>query len=419
MPAALSASTPPRAMLLRTGLFAAMLATAGLPIYIHLPRFAGSELGLPLGTLAALLVALRLFDLVQDPFLGRLVDRFPNARGGFAALASAGLAAGFVMLFSIAPPLAPMLWLALTLALLFTAFSLATILLYGQGVSLAKERGGGHLGVAGAREAGLLAGVILAAAAPAALAALVGPDRAYPVFGILLAAFVFGTWAATRPLWRPSRIPLQPLSLANLRSSGAGRLLLLALLNATPVALTSTLFLFFVEDRLDLAQLAGPFLILFFAAAGASAPGWALLARRIGPRPGLLSGMSLAVLSFAGAAALGPGDAAAFALISAASGAALGADMVILPALFASALDRAGLPAGQAFGLWALVSKLALAVAAALALPLLELRGYVPGGANTDAALATLGFAYAVLPCFLKLGVIALVIFQPLPGART
>lgn len=418
MSAALSASAPPRAMLLRTGLFAAMLATAGLPIYIHLPRFAGSELGLPLGTLAALLIALRLFDLVQDPFLGRLVDRFPAARGGFAALASGGLAAGFVMLFSLAPPVAPALWLALTLVLLFTGFSLATILLYGQGVSLAKE-GGGHLGVAGAREAGLLAGVILAAAAPAALAAFVGPGRAYPAFGILLAAFALGTWAATRPLWRPALHPARPLTLASLQSSGAGRLLLLALLNATPVALTSTLFLFFVEDRLDLAGLAGPFLILFFAAAGASAPGWALLAQRIGPRPSLLSGMSLAVLSFAGAAALGPGDAAAFALISAASGAALGADMVILPAIFASTLDRAGLPAGQAFGLWALVSKLALAVAAALALPLLEFCGYVPGGANTDTALATLGFAYAVLPCVLKLGVIALVIFQPLPGART
>ncbi|GAB4445335.1 MAG: MFS transporter [Rhodocyclaceae bacterium] len=418
MSAALPASSPPRAMLLRTGLFAAMLATAGLPIYIHLPRFAGNELGLPLGTLGALLIALRLFDLVQDPFLGRLVDRFPRARGAFAALASLGLAAGFLMLFSLAPPVAPALWLVLALVPLFTAFSLATILLYGQGVSLAKDAGG-HFGIAGARETGLLAGVIVAAAAPAALAAFVGAGRAYPVFGILLAALALGTWVATRPLWRPSRIPLRPLSLANLRSSGAGRLLLLAMLNATPVALTSTLFLFFVEDRLELASLAGPFLILFFAAAGAAAPGWSLLARRIGPRRSLLSGMSLAVLAFAGAALLGPGDAAAFALISAASGAALGADMVILPALFAAALDRAGLPAGQAFGLWALASKLALALAAALALPLLELRGYIPGAENTVTALATLGFAYAVLPCVLKLGVITLVIFQPLPGART
>ncbi len=418
MPAARVHSAPDRATLLRTGAFAAMLATAGLPLYIHLPRFAGSELGLSLGTLGALLIALRIFDLVQDPFLGRLVDRFPVARGGFAALAAAGLAAGFVMLFSLAPPTAPALWLALSLMLLFTAFSLATILLSGQGVALAGA-GGGHFGLAGAREAGLLAGVILAAAAPSALAALLGSDRAYVAFGFLLAALALGIWAVTRPLWGPARRSIAPLSLASLRSSGAGGLLLLALLNATPVALTSTLFLFFVEDRLALPALAGPFLILFFAAAGLSAPLWGALAGRIGPRASLLAGMSLAVLAFAGAVTLGPGDALAFALISAASGAALGADMVILPALFAAALDRAGLPAGQAFGLWAVASKLALAAAAALALPLLEIRGYTPGGPNGDGALATLTFAYAVLPCLLKLGVIALLIFQPLPGART
>lgn len=418
MTAAFPDAAAGRFLRLRTGLFAAMLATAGLPIYIHLPRYAGGELGIPLGTLAALLIALRVFDLVQDPFLGRLVDRYPAVRGGFAGLATIGLAAGFLMLFSLGPPVVPALWLALALALLFTAFSLATILLYGQGVTLARD-GGGHLDLAGAREAGLLVGVILAAAAPSALTALVGAGRAYPVFGALLAALALVTWAATRPLWGPTRIAVQPLSLASLRSSGAGRLLVLALLNATPVALTSTLFLFFVEDRIGHASLAGPFLILFFAAAGASAPAWAALARRIGPRPSLIAGMSLAVLAFSGAATLGVGDVVAFGLISAVSGAALGADMVILPAMFAAALDRAGLPAGQAFGLWALVSKLALAAAAALALPLLEFRGYVPGGPNTDAALATLGFAYAVLPCILKLAVIAFVIVLPLPGART
>lgn len=51
--------------------------------------------------------------------------------------------------------------------------------------------------------------------------------------------------------------------------------------------------------------------------------------------------------------------------------------------------------------------KLNLALAAALALPLLQALGYTPG--TRDAAgLAALSFTYALLPCVLKLMAVAL-----------
>ncbi|WP_306006756.1 MFS transporter, partial [Aquicoccus porphyridii] len=92
-----------------------------------------------------------------------------------------------------------------------------------------------------------------------------------------------------------------------------------------------------------------------------------------------------------------------FALICVGSGAALGADMVILPALFAALMGRAGQVAGQAFGLWSLAGKLALAVAAVALLPLLDWSGFRPGGANDARGLLTLTLAYAVIPCLIKL----------------
>lgn len=406
--------------LIQVALFAAMLASAGLPLYLHLPRFAVSGLGLSLTTLGAVLLAMRVFDLVQDPLIGQVIDRFPGHRAVFAAVAAGGLALGFMMLFAVKPPINSVAWLALSLAILFTAFSTATILVYGQGVALAGTAGGdGHFGIAGFREAGLVLGIVLAAAAPGVLAAIYGEAGAYRAFGLGLGGLCLAVWAATRGLWRLDRGGVEPLSLAALRRAGSVNLLVLGFLNAMPVALTSTLFLFFVEDRLEAPELAGGFLVLFFAAAGLSAPVWARLVGVLGPRPVLLSGMGLAVLAFAGTALLQPGALWAFAAICLASGAALGADMVILPALFARSLAEARLPAGQAFGLWALASKLALAGAAAIALPLLEMRGYAPGQANPDAALAALTFAYAVLPCLLKLGVIAYVLVIPMPGDRT
>ena len=61
---------------------------------------------------------------------------------------------------------------------------------------------------------------------------------------------------------------------------------------------------------------------------------------------------------------------------------------------------------GAYFGWWNLAAKLNLALAAGLALPLLGMLGYAPG-ARDPGALHTLTFAYALLPCALKLAAAA------------
>ncbi|MEM8802354.1 MAG: MFS transporter, partial [Pseudomonadota bacterium] len=50
-------------------LFASALAMAGLPIYIHAPKFFVDEYGVSLAALGAVLFGLRLLDVVQDPAL--------------------------------------------------------------------------------------------------------------------------------------------------------------------------------------------------------------------------------------------------------------------------------------------------------------------------------------------------------------
>ena len=62
-------------------LFAAMLASAGLPIYIHAPKVYADDFGVSLTALGAVLFGLRLFDLVQDPGLGWVVARLGRWRG--------------------------------------------------------------------------------------------------------------------------------------------------------------------------------------------------------------------------------------------------------------------------------------------------------------------------------------------------
>ena len=67
------------------------------------------------------------------------------------------------------------------------------------------------------------------------------------------------------------------------------------------------------------------------------------------------------------------------------SGAALGADLALPPSILADVIERRGTmrPTGAYFGVWTLVTKLNLALAAGIALPLLAALGYPPGRDGT------------------------------------
>ncbi|MFO1201351.1 MAG: MFS transporter [Tabrizicola sp.] len=392
-------------------LFAALIAIAGLPIYIHAPKFYVDQYGTSLAAMGLTLAALRLIDVVQDPLLGWLAEATRPIRRLTIALATTLMALSLYALFAVTPPIQPLLWFAFTLTLLFSAFSYLTICFYAEGVTKAQALGPqGHIRLAGWREAGSLIGVCLAATAPVALAALT--DTPFTAFALIFAAIALAATLAMRREWQgtPAEPTAHPWDLFRpaLQDPLSRRLLLIALLNAAPVAVTSTLFLFFVESRLALPGYEGPLLLLFFLAAATSTPLWSLLARRHGPKPTLLAAMTLAIASFLWTLTLGANDLVPFALISAASGVALGADLTLLPAIFAQRLAQTGTPEAAAFGLWNFVSKLSLALAALTILPALQAAGFQPGGQNTESALHTLTLIYAGLPCVLKLTAIAL-----------
>ena len=410
-----------RAGLWNWSLFAALIAAAGLPIYIHAPKFYVDEYGTSLAALGGVLALLRLIDVVQDPMLGWLAERLRARRGAMVIVAGGLMAGAMVGLFAFAPPVAPLLWFALTLACLFTGFSFLTIAFYAQGVERAASLGpGGPLRLAGWRETGSLLGVSVAAVAPVALMGLT--DRPFAAFaaGFVLLA-VLAHWAMRGEWGGPAqgnagRIDLLGAFRPALSDPLARRLLLIALLNAAPVAVTSTLFLFFVESRLAAPGAEGPLLLLFFLAAAGSAPVWARIAAVMGEKQSLMAAMALAILAFLWAVTLREGDVLAFALICAASGAAMGADLTLLPALFAHRLASLGKGGeGAAFGLWSFVSKLSLALAAATLLPALQAAGFVPGQDNAAGPLFTLSLLYAALPCALKLLAIVLLAATKVP----
>lgn len=402
-------------------LFGGLLAMAGLPIYIHAPHFYVSEYAVSLAALGTILFVLRGLDFLQDPALGWLAERLNPMRGLAVALTTVVMAAAMLMLFAIQPLFSPLLWFALALVLLFSCYSFLTICFYATGTARGDAMGeGGHVRLAGWRETGALLGVCLAAAAPVALGAVMPVPFTGFAIGFVLVSLL--AVLAMRAEWpRFSQRAASDTSLpmrAVLADPVARRLLLIALVNATPVAITSTLFLFYTESVLLANGWEGVLLILLFLSAAVSAPLWARLARRYSAKTALLAGMALAAASFAFVVTLGPGDLMFFALICVISGAGIGADLTLLPAIFSRRMAEISPDAAKGFGLWAFVTKATLALAAVMVFPALELSGFEAGPDNDTAALTTLILLYAALPSALKGLAIALLALTPLKESR-
>ena len=400
--------------LLRTaayGLFAMPLAMAALPLYVHLPKFYGGTLGVDLALLGAVLLVLRLADGLVDPLLGVWSDRLPSRRAA-VALSAPILAGGMIALFMPLPrgETALLAWLGVALALVYAAYSVAMINHNAWGAELSTDPVG-RTRITAVREGLALVGVIVASVAPAVLADEGDSEGGLGAFAVVFAAFTLLCAAVTLrapAAPRHAAATAEPLAArlsAPLADPLFGRLLLVFLANGIASAIPATLVLFFIADVLQAESRQGLFLALYFVAGGIGMPLWVRLSAAWGKARAWMAGMVAAIVAFVWAWALGPGDTAAFATICVLSGLALGADLALPPSLLADVIDRDGRarPTGAYFGLWTLATKLNLALAAGIALPLLGLLGYVPG-ATGGAGLAALAFVYALVPCVLKLG---------------
>lgn len=398
------------------GLLGLPLAMVALPIYVYLPQFYALRSGVSLALVGAVLLAARIGAAFLDPLLGWWIGRGRGAFSPFVGFGAPVLLAGFVALFH--PPSlggrATLAWFLATLSLVYLGLGMVTIAHQSWGAALTQAPGE-RARVTGVREAFALGGVVLAAA----LTALSGYAALSLAFALALTAAVAlllaraprpgahgagPTWRA--PGWRAMATPL-----ANQRFRA---LFTVLIVNGVASAIPATLFLFFATDRLQLAPQAGLLLILYFLAAAASVPAWVVAARRIGEARAWTGAMLLSALVFVWAYWLGPGDGMAFGLICVLSGLALGADLALPPALLAGVIASAG-DAGRGeaayFGLWNWGVQITLALAAGIALPLLDSLGYVPGAPAGTGALAA---AYALLPCALKLLAAAILWRAPL-----
>ena len=399
--------------LLSYGATAIPLAMLGLPLYIYLPTFYSQSVGVSVTWVGLILFVARLTDVITDPLVGIYNDRFESRYGKrkpFIFLGALVLAGSFYAL--IHPPEEHIeLWLFSFSILVYLGWSIVSIPYLAWSAEITSDY---HekTRLSAARELSTIVGAVAALLIPYLYGVSESADQSllilYSAFLTALLLMVpvtllginersvkarkYFTFSQIRSLWE--KVP----SLGRLQSA--------FLLNSLANALPATLFLFFVQLVLEEGSQTGPLLLLYFISGVLGLPFWTLLAKKIGKRKSWLGSMLLASAAFCFVPFLGSGDVVLFALISFISGLSLGADMALPSSIQADVVQKIQNVhtsyAGILFGIWAMLTKFALALAVGIGFVVLGAVGFEPE-APTPIALSTLSILYGGLPVLFKM----------------
>jgi GPH family glycoside/pentoside/hexuronide:cation symporter len=400
------------------------LAMAALPVVLNVSHFYGEVLKLSLQIMGPIFIFARIIDAVQDPVIGLLSDRFtrrgPRGRLLFVGLMTPVLAGGFYMLFD--PPDAwfgnqtlMALWLIAALLLVHLGYSGVSISYHAHGAELSDDYNE-RTRVTVGREVFGLVGMTLAVVLPVMLTSprLFGDSNGYMVLGLLFLPicilFSFPTLAWAGPSVHPPVIHAERnpfiAFFAPLKNRLFRRLLLVFVVNGSALGVAVTVILFYVEHVLSGTKMhAGLILLTYFIAGAASVPLWLLLSKRTSKAAAWFVGMICSIIGLGLAIMLGSGHIHWFMAISVITGLGLGADYGLPPSILADVInspeggDTKG-KTGTYFGLWALATKLATALGAALSLPVVALLGFNPAKGQYDKT--ALIIVYIVLPVTIK-----------------
>jgi glycoside/pentoside/hexuronide:cation symporter, GPH family len=412
------------------------LAVVGIPVYVYIPKFYSDVVGVHIGMLGFLLLAVRLFDAVTDPLLGYMTDRTRTPFGRrrpYIALGSFALAVSLYLLFNppAASPTFETWWFGICIFSLFLFWTTVVVPYESLGPELTfdyHER----TELFGLRDGAMLAGTLVAASSPLIASQVLGLSQdaegervkffwiaaTYGPMLILCCWWCVLTIQERAGIEHPSRQPL----LQGLRAVLQNKPFVLLLVSYTIAAfgsnLPATLILFYVEYVLGSKQ-ADLFLAIYFVTGIVFLPGWVLLSRRIGKKWAWIASMAINTGSFVGVFFLGPGDAAIYGVLVFCSGIGLGATIALPSAMQADVIDYDELLTGerregQYIGLWSLAKKLSAALGVGLSLSTLSYAGYKPNVEQTEAVRMTLRVLYALVPSIFNLVGLAIALYYPI-----
>lgn len=395
------------------GSIALPLAMLGLPLYIYLPTFYAQSVGLSVTIVGSILFLSRLTDVITDPLVGYYSDHFISRYGKrkpFIFLGSILLVISFYAL--VHPPQAYQgVWLLGFSMLVYLGWSIISIPYLAWSAEITSDY---HekTRLSAARELFTIAGAVSALLIPYLYGVSEDAGESigilYLAFGIALVVmlpFILLGAKDTSSI-QDNMIKFNELKSVWKKIPNLGRLQIAFLANSLANALPATLFLFFVQLIIQKEDMTGPLLLLYFISGIIGLPFWTMLSKKIGKCKAWQSSMVLASSAFIFVLFLGAGDILAFGVISFISGLSLGADMALPSSIQADIVQKVQSQqssySGILFGFWAMLTKLALALAVGIGFVILGLAGFDPQD-PTPLAMGTLSFLYGGVPVMIKL----------------
>ncbi len=333
------------------------LAAFGVALPVTLPEFYATHVGLELGVVAAVFMAVRLIDIVFDPFIGWGMDKTKTRFGRYRpwmAISTPILMLSAFMMFVVVQPGAGPAYLFGWLLVLYLGFSIGTLGQLGWAAVLAPQYDQ-RSRVYGWWQVFNIIGVILILVLPTVVVQTgIGSyaDGVRIMGWAILIALPLTIGLAMFAVPEPVNSGQQPHGGAsaylNLLTMPTVRKLLIAdlLLGVAPGITGSLLFFFFGQIKgYDHSQ-AGLFMLCYFVAGLCGAPIWAWLATKVGKDKALAIASLIFAALYIGATLVPGGNFAITAAVMFIAGLPYAAGLFLLRAMMADAGDEVRLETG-------------------------------------------------------------------------
>jgi Na+/melibiose symporter-like transporter len=431
------------------------LAVIGYPLAVYLPPFYAQEIGISMAMVGLMLLIARITDVITDPLIGRLSDRWQTGFGRRKPWLVLGTVLMIVAAFQVFMPAkgAGAIYLLVWTSILYLGWTMVMIPHHAWGAELSEfyhERSR----VTAAREIYILCGLLLAGIVPAFIQGMGARFEAGKAQGPFMQFLIrllgeegtLGTGLApilSAIAWM--MIILLPLAvlwavfgvkettpraagridwkkgMAILKKNSPFQLMMLMLVVVVAAeSFRSALSVFFMQYVIDIQAKIGLMYLIYFVAGILGIPVWLFLGKKIGKHRALCAAALISGLAIASMYFLDAGHLKLFAVLFAIKGFCFGAYQLLLSSMLADIVDLDIAQSGEQrtglfFAFSGMATKMAMAAGVGVSLGLLSLAGFNAAvGIHTPRQIMALKILYIGGPLLLYLTVFFLARKYPL-----
>ena len=407
------------------------IAAMIMPVAVYLPPFYAEEMGLSLATVGLVFTLVKIWDVITDPIMGLVIDRFDTRWGRrkhWIAIGTPIMMLAIWMVFVPDRESVSELYLAFWMVIMYVGYTMLTIAHQSWGAELTVTYDDRSRLFAW-REVFLLLGMTVVLTTPALVEYLDVGDAAMKVASMgILCIIMLPLTALPILLFVPDKAVRTEMSVDWIEAMTImvtnpvmWRVLVADLWTGFATSSTGALYIFLITYAFELPQMASIMLLLVFLIGTLAMPVWLKLAMRLGKDLTIRISLGVAVVMHVAVYFVAtPGNELGIWLYTLAYGFVFSAPPTLLRSMMADITDMDELQtgskrAGLFFALMATSSKLGSAIAVGATLVFVEMvYGFAPGPDNAQGAIDGLVITYSLFGALAFLGAYVMFLRYPL-----